>query len=274
MKKLLVLGLGLALLMGLGVGGAWADYIVFPNNTLVQSYSAGSPPAPYDHTNVPNSTYVKTDSSGHTWYDNIGSEFQTYGGYYDTTTEKLYLYTLFGGADKTEAAGSKTVKVADLFLNLSGTSNNFDTAVVLSGSDANTGAGTVYTNFTTVTTSIQAMTGAGSSWIIGGKYDYNDPKDVPVLAIGDTTQSIGVAWSYGTYSVAGLDLPSGNIWQVTIDLGDITGFDPNQFAFLWATGTCANDTAEGRVPLPGAVLLLGAGLVRLVGYGRRKRAKA
>ncbi|MEJ2673382.1 MAG: hypothetical protein P8168_14525 [Deltaproteobacteria bacterium] len=63
-------------------------------------------------------------------------------------------------------------------------------------------------------------------------------------------------------------------YEVAIDLGDISGLDPGAFDFIWATRTCANDTAEGKVPLPGALILLGAGLVRLTAYARRRRPLA
>jgi hypothetical protein len=280
MKKLLVLSLGLALLMGLGVGGAWADnLIVFPDTTLIQSYSAGATPQPYDSTNLNDSQYVKTDGSGGTWYDYIGSAYQTYGATYDPTTQKLYLYTNIAGADFSEdLGGGKSATVADLFLNFGWSANTFDTAVIMSGSNQSKSAGWVWTGFTPVT-SIAQMAGAGSNWIIGGKYDFDNPQSVPVLTNGEGTAypAIDVWWTKGTYSVAGLELPASDIWQVEVDLGDYSGFNPDQFSFLWGTGTCANDTITGSyaaTPIPGGLLLLGAGLLRLAGYGRRKRSQA
>jgi len=80
---------------------------------------------------------------------------------------------------------------------------------------------------------------------------------VPVFATGTGTFVAGLV-SWGADPV--------------IDLSLLPEFDMSKgWNFLWATGTCANDTATGQVPLPGAILLLGAGLARLAAYARRKR---
>ena len=53
---------------------------------------------------------------------------------------------------------------------------------------------------------------------------------------------------------------------------DLTGLNlGNHWAFVWGTGTCGNDAFAGeiRVPEPGMMLLLGAGLIGLTGLRRK-----
>jgi len=60
----------------------------------------------------------------------------------------------------------------------------------------------------------------------------------------------------------------------------VNGIDLSMFLtqpdfFVHYTFSCGNDymVGQGKVPLPGAVVLLGAGLFRLAAYGRRRRAE-
>jgi hypothetical protein len=274
MRKSLFLAWTLAVVLVLGASGAWAD-AVFVNNTLVEAYSAGTPPVVYNG--------GLNDSKGRlgstAWWDSIGStHYESYGAQLLGTT--LYLYTNFGGANVTDQAGAKVVVPADLFLNLDpGNNADYDVAIRLrsTSNKIDIGDGTVYYGIQTPKTSVQMMAGAGESLIFGGKYNYGGAKDVPVeVNQYGTTGSTNVKWTYGIYSVNGLALPNSNIWQVEVNLYGITGLNINTFDFLWGTGTCANDTIQGGltggvVPLPGALVLLGSGLFRLAAYSRKRR---
>jgi hypothetical protein len=81
---------------------------------------------------------------------------------------------------------------------------------------------------------------------------------IPVLR-GSDTGDVNVVWTLGTGSLDN---------TVSITLGNLVG---DNFKFIWSPSTCANGPMEGTVPLPGAVLLLGAGMVRLVAYARRRQ---
>jgi hypothetical protein len=123
-------------------------------------------------------------------------------------------------------------------------------------------------------TSQQVWKDDPSGTIYGGRYDADnvtgdprDPQPVPVIirtANATLLPAItGVSWN----------TPSGKdgIYRI-----DITGFGDlvpsgQPYAFLWGSGDCANDTAQSCVPLPGAVLLLGSGLVSLAAYARWRR---
>ena len=251
MKKIVIVSLALGLLAALGAGPAQAYSYTFPNHTLVDAYYHGSP-----------STY-----SGWTgWFDVIGepSLFDTLGA--DLTTNgHLQIYSNWGPArDGTDGATT-----ADLFLFI----GNHQTPDLAVGLDAGR-AGKVYIN-PTISTSTDQFGANNSNYIYGGKYDYNhglgpkDPLDVPVLATSSPQSStITVSWGSGASKGAAymVDIDLMALSAMGIDLG-------TDWRFVWGSGTCANDTAQGHhVPLPGAFILLGAGLVRLLAYGRQQRA--
>ena len=68
-----------------------------------------------------------------------------------------------------------------------------------------------------------------------------------------------------------------DVYDISIDLSGL--FDAAAgFTYIWGTGTCANDTigdtvAPGAagVPIPGALLLFGTGLVGLGAIRRRRQ---
>ena len=155
----------------------------------------------------------------------------------------------------------------------------WESGIVLKAHDSFT-AGTVYT---------LASASDNSHWYVtndppfnyggyGAKYDRNNdpnpvgshsPADVPVLLRSGSYSTFAGSVSWGSDP----DLIAA--YLVTIALTGInTDGSWNNFDFLWGSETCANDTQFGHanVPLPGALLLLGAGMVRLLAYGRRKKA--
>jgi hypothetical protein len=243
MKRLTCLALAVFLMAGLAVSGAWA--YTFPNNTLVESYNGHKP----------------YNWNGY-WHDVIGetSIYETYGA--DLAGKTLTIYTNWGGAGFTDH-GAVT---ADLFIdtNLNGT---WDAAIRLDGANQ----GKIYYNPAFKTS--EDFFASQTSLVYGGRYDPSAPKPVPAQATSnpDPTDTSLVTWTH---------LTGNPNWSIAINLTNVNDFDPNRFAFIWATGTCANDTAEGhvgifgsQVPLPSTLLLLGSGLVGLACLGGRKFRK-
>ncbi len=271
MKKLLLI-LALVMTLGLFAVSAQAD-VVFTNNTLIETWIGSSAV----NVNV-TGTKVGTSGANKTWYDVIGATatYENYGGVLKTDGT-LIIETNWKGASYYDGAAV----AADLFID-AGADGSWDIAIgTRSGRQNNVYSLTAGYETSKTWNSNYWQSGG---WVYGGRYGgtiqsgsppnavINDgnAKDVPVEAKAtipfDTTT---VTWT----NIAG----SAPDYQLAIKLTGITGFDPNSaFAFLWATATCANDTAEavftaGNVPLPGAVLLLGAGLARLAAYARRRR---
>ncbi len=291
MKRLLILCCALCLL-GVLTGSSNAAVIDIPNNTIVQSWSGFN-----SNTNTPlgpvayNNPNGNVNSPTNTWHDVIGAigDFETFGATYDTATKELKIKTNWGG-DAFTTLGAKT---ADLFLDFDA-NGAWDVAIGLrSGTGTDDRLNYVYSGNLTWYTSQDWNNyyfPQKPSAIYGGQYggvesgtrpnatvDENYAKPVPVEAkTYDSSTKIDnlVSWT---------NTSGGDPWYAAINLGLLSsyGFDPENFglAFLWATGTCANDTAEGGlaptgvVPLPPSVLLLGSGLLGLglLGFRRRKR---
>lgn len=285
MKKFGIFFLFLALMVGpvLTSPAAAETIVAWGNNTLVRPYTG---------------LLIDSGFNGGNWTDEIGATngYKSFGAQliYDNTSVKLYLYTNFGGPDKTDWL----TPVADLFLKVDSTNfSPFDTAVRLRVSDFNIAHNPYWTGLSLdlnheadtnkdigdALSSVNLMNG-NKGWTYGGRYGgkeaTNDGLFVPVQVKDSVTSdaTTSVKWEKGPFTFFdGKQFVSGVQYKVTVNLTGI--LDPTEdYSGIWATGTCANDTIEFSkasgfvVPLPGAVLLLGAGLARLVGYARRQRS--
>ncbi|MFZ5447015.1 MAG: VPLPA-CTERM sorting domain-containing protein [Thermodesulfobacteriota bacterium] len=265
MKKFIVLALTLALALAAGASGALADTII-PNSTYVQSYKGHNVYSePVSHsTPAPN-------PPGATWYDRIGEEniYETYGAVFSGSI--LTIYTNWNP----DHVGDNTAITADLFLKTGG-STDYNYAVQLNDVLTKTGGlGTFSADILAAgsnPTTSEDLFHDKTNLVYGGRY-YSAAGTallVPVLATGaDTNSDANVIWA----SAAGNSYFPNAAYRIAINLSNVPDIAGTPFCFLWATGTCANDTAKGDpvVPIPGALVLLGAGLVRLAGYARRKR---
>ncbi len=279
MKKFLILLISGMCILGVLSLSAHAFVINMPNNTLVESWQ-GSGAVSYNNPNG------NINSPTNTWHDVIGAidNFETFGAKYDTATKVLTIETNWGGAGFT-TLGAVT---ADLFLDLNLLdSNPWDVAVGLRGTRLNN----VYSgNLTSYTSQTWNSNYFQSNGIYGGRYGGVITSGSPPNATVDATNAQPVPVEANKYDslakisnlVTWSNTNDGDPWFAAINLGLLSsyGFNPteNGFAFLWATGTCANDTAmggvaPGAVPLPASVLLLGSGLLGmgLLGFRRRKR---
>jgi hypothetical protein len=245
MKKILLLLTVFSLVCFMACG-AMAD-MTFVNNTLVEGWiNATHPVSGFEGDSIP-----APGKPG--WYDRIGQTiFETFGGRLITSTNTLVLETNWGPANNVDL----TATTADLFFDIDG-NGSWDYAVGLSAARS----GQVYQN-PAYATSVDKFNGNGLGY--GGQYDYASPKLVPVEATSGLIKTDASMVSY--------DAVSGHPWsyEISIDLNKIA---PN-FAFtdaLWGTATCGNDTFQAHVPIPGAILLLGAGLAGLAAYARRRQ---
>lgn len=218
-----------------GIWGGAAAY-TFPDTTLVQEWNLG---VPY--------------GSG-LWKDVIGTlnTYDTFGA--DLSGNTMTFYTNWN--PNKSGVDDPAVKTADLFIRTAGASD-WNYAIQL---DTLTGTGKVYFN-PTYQTSDDIFKGAPYANIIyGGKFDQSNPQWIPVQVTSPDTTTTSVVW---TIPLDGLNN------RVQIDLTPLN-LTTTAWSFVWGTATCGNDGISAAVPLPASVLLLGAGLLRLAGFGRRR----
>lgn len=245
-NKLVFLAILSALVLGLATG-AWAYTVTVMDTTLVKSY-VGSNPYLYN---------------GQYWHDVIGavgggSPFQpgfavekaeiTWSG----ADVQIKFYTNYPAAGL--VIGGTNVGVADLFLDLD-ENGIFESGVKMSGADQ----GKFYGSLDIIQYSAYYFGSGG--WIYGGKYDQTNPQDPPVTFTSTANPISGtLSWTgSGPYEVV-IDLPGVN-----------SDGSWNKFGFFWGVAHCSNEAISAVVtPLPGAVWLLGAGLLGLLGWRRRQ----
>jgi hypothetical protein len=183
--------------------------------------------------------------------------FKIGGANYNSGSNTLTFFTNWNPSKD----GYLGVSTGDLFIDYNGggwdLSIGLDTnpnGQGLSRANAITNLGNVYTG------SIQY-----SFITIAGTYGYNfktgsDPAErSPVLMNNFTNTTTPVVWGAGDSD-----------YQSSVAV-TLPGYVGDNFRFFWSPSTCSNGPMEGAVPLPGAVLLLGAGMARLVAYARRRQ---
>jgi len=277
MRLILTVLLVGALLAGYG-GAAGANTYNFPNNTYVYGYYKGNPyQSSLGSNGTPNPPL--SDTTKGYWYDRIGATvYEIYGVNLVGSTFSIFTNM---PADGDTSYG---IPVADFFID-AGKDGTWDYAVMMSGSSHD-----IYGLNGSYQTSDDIFKNPynGTFYIYGGRYDADgtpgspyDPRPIPVR-IGPGASDIGDAGVVWT-SLGGSGGPNSPIYRIDITFPEsfwaqITGIN----AFIWGSGICANDTAQGVftveppsggvVPIPGSVLLLGSGLAGLgLIYRRMKR---
>lgn len=189
--------------------------------------------------------------------DAIGTAFESYGidiFNYFTGPITFSLYTDYPQAGITVSGWATTP--ADLFIRETYYGNQYLWAIPLV-SRAGFDAGTMY--------AVGTYKISDEFEPSGGGYSYNHNIPVQIATVGN---NYGYT-SFGGGSVNWFDLAPGSHpdWRVDIVTGGLYQDDPNgKYSLLWGTATCANDVV---VPIPGAVWLMGSGLVGLWGLRRR-----
>jgi hypothetical protein len=104
----------------------------------------------------------------------------------------------------------------------------------------------------------------------GGGYTYNHNVSVEIATVGN---NYGNTY-FGGGSVTWTTLSGNPNYQVDVVTGVYQDDPDGKWCLLWGTSTCANDVVQGCVPapIPGAVWLLGSGLLGLVGVGIRRKS--
>lgn len=264
MKKRIKILCGVVMILFIFTANAFATSVYdFPNGTLVLAYKGAS------ESNYPGWTG---------WFDVIGKQvivpkgsgqptgYETFGANIQGNT--LQLFTNWkGGLGDPEDTG---VQTADLFFDL-GCNGTWDKAVGLhfpSMTYNQALTANVYGANLTHTTSYDKYYN-NNNFIYGGKFNPAKPEFVPTRATSQATGTTQVTWNFFPDATGAFGDPGDPFYRIDVDL---TGLDlTGPYGFVWGSGDCANDTIQGCVPIPGAILLLGAGLTRILAYARRRQ---
>lgn len=203
------------------------------------------------------------DSIGYPEYESYGINVLNFTPGHNSGNISFQFFTNFPHDGITVDSGGFSWKTipADLFITAKyGDGSTYNFAIPLVGHDS-FAAGNLY-EVSSVKTSDDLDPSHGSA------YSYNHGVAVQIA----TGSDFGIAPG----SVVWNTLPSPGMPDFQVNLG--SNFYENDSSAIWClswgTATCANDVVQGCVPIPGALLLLGGGLVRLAGYARRKRSLA
>lgn len=155
----------------------------------------------------------------------------------------------------TPASGVDSYAAADLFIDV-GCDGSFDTVVQTVAGGAALGINPISTQ-----TLWEAKNVA-----YGKEFNQASPQTTPGSFSGGTSEVVANV----TRKDLGDDgLPYTPRYQLDYDLSNLNL--GSQWSFVQTGANCGNDAVAGCVPIPGALLLLGAGLGRLAAYARRRQ---
>ena len=215
--------------------------------------------APYNITNYTQTQQWTTTTAGSWTAPGVSippnSEFTTYGANFNTNTGDFTLFTNWAPSDVGNFYNSY-VGTAFFFIDKDVLTNKgWDYAIDLNGQKIYTSLAITNSEDAGLESGGTIKFGNNASIGYGRYYGGSGTALIPVLATG-TDKDLTVTWDF-----------TNSIHTATMNLTGVVSAD--EWAFLWGTATCANGTftgsADGMVPVPPSVLLMGTGLSGLGG---------